>query len=182
MQKARGHTEQIPKVKIIVLPLLVSNGFRYYFTPLTGVLFTFPSRYWFTIGRQVVFSLGRWSSQIPTGFLVSRGTQVPSVPLSISLRGYHPLWPGFPTCSLSNHGSRDDGPTTPHATRRLVRFGLFPFARRYLGNHYCFLFLRVLRCFSSPRSPQQPMYSAEDVADITRDGFPHSEISGSKLV
>ena len=29
-----------------------------YFTPLTGVLFTFPSRYWFTIGRRVVFSLG----------------------------------------------------------------------------------------------------------------------------
>ena len=50
-------------------------GFRYYFTPLTGVLFTFPSRYWFTIGYRVVFSLGRWSSQIPTGFLGSRGTQ-----------------------------------------------------------------------------------------------------------
>jgi hypothetical protein len=38
------------------------------------VLFTFPSRYWFTIGRTLVFSLGRWSSRIPTGFLVSRGT------------------------------------------------------------------------------------------------------------
>ena len=42
------------------------------------MLFTFPSRYWSTIGRQVVFSLGRWSSQIPTGFHVSRGTRVPS--------------------------------------------------------------------------------------------------------
>src|SRR4030095_6128912 len=52
-------------------------GFRYYFTPLTGVLFTFPSRYWFTIGRRHVFSLGRWSSQIPAGFHVSRGTQGP---------------------------------------------------------------------------------------------------------
>src|SRR6186713_2405315 len=51
------------------------HGFRYYFTPLTGVLFTFPSRYWFTIGRQRVFSLTRWSSWIPAGFLVSRGTQ-----------------------------------------------------------------------------------------------------------
>ena len=29
---------------------------------LTGVLFTFPSRYWFTIGRWRVFSLTRWSS------------------------------------------------------------------------------------------------------------------------
>ena len=30
--------------------------------------------------------------------------------------------------------------------------GSFPFARRYSGNHFCFLFLRVLRCFSSPSS------------------------------
>ena len=39
------------------------------------MLFTFPSRYWFTIGQSVVFSLGRWSSQIPTGFHVPRGTR-----------------------------------------------------------------------------------------------------------
>ena len=31
--------------------------------------------------------------------------------------------------------------------------GSSPFARRYLGNRSYFLFLRVLRCFSSPRSP-----------------------------
>ena len=31
--------------------------------------------------------------------------------------------------------------------------GSSPFARRYLGNRYYFLFLRVLRCFSSPRLP-----------------------------
>ena len=28
--------------------------------------------------------------------------------------------------------------------------GCSPFARHYWGNHCCFLFLRVLRCFSSP--------------------------------
>jgi hypothetical protein len=32
----------------------------------------------FTIGCQGVFSLRRWSSQIPTGFLVSRSTWVPT--------------------------------------------------------------------------------------------------------
>ncbi len=26
------------------------HGFRFFFTPLAGVLFAFPSRYWFTIG------------------------------------------------------------------------------------------------------------------------------------
>ena len=46
------------------------------FHPPFGVLFTFPSRYWFTIGHLVILSLGRWSSQIPTGLLVPHGTQV----------------------------------------------------------------------------------------------------------
>jgi hypothetical protein len=30
-----------------------------------------------------------------------------------------------------------------------LSLGSSPFARRYLGNHYCFLFLQVLRWFSS---------------------------------
>ncbi|PJS61715.1 serine acetyltransferase, partial [Vibrio cholerae] len=44
------------------------HGFRFYFTPLTGVLFAFPSRYWFTIGQSGVFSLGGWSPHIQTGY------------------------------------------------------------------------------------------------------------------
>ena len=50
--------------------------------------------------------------------------------------------------------------------------GCFPFARRYLGNHFCFLLLGLLRCFSSPRSPLQPMYSAADVQTLPWTGFP----------
>ncbi len=50
------------------------QGFRFYFTPLTGVLFAFPSQYWFTIGQSGVFSLGGWSPHLQTGFLVSRPT------------------------------------------------------------------------------------------------------------
>ena len=37
--------------------------------------------------------------------------------------------------------------------------GSFPFARRYSGNRFFFLFLWVLRCFSSPGSPCMAMYS-----------------------
>ena len=33
------------------------------------------------------------------------------------------------------------------------------FARRYFGNHFCFPFLRLLRCFSSPGSLHIPMNS-----------------------
>ncbi len=50
--------------------------------------------------------------------------------------------------------------------------GYFPFARRYLENHFCFLFLRVLRCFSSPRLPLHPMYSDVDDKVLTLPGCP----------
>ena len=99
MQKARSHTV-IPKDNI-VLPLLVSKRFQVLFTPLTGVLFTFPSRYWFTIGHQVVFSLMRWSSLIPTGFLVSRGTWVFNRKTdTFDLQDFHLLWCDFPDASI----------------------------------------------------------------------------------
>ena len=42
------------------------------------MLFTFPSRYWFTIGLSVVFSLTGWSPQIQPEILVLRPTQVPT--------------------------------------------------------------------------------------------------------
>ena len=32
----------------------------------------------------------------------------------------------------------------------MYKLGCSAFARRYLQNRYCFLFLRLLRCFSSP--------------------------------
>ena len=35
----------------IVLSRLVDTRFQVLFTPLAGVLFAFPSRYWFAIGR-----------------------------------------------------------------------------------------------------------------------------------
>ena len=54
---------------------MLAYGFRYYFTPLFGVLFTFPSRYLFAIGLPVVFSLTRWSWLFQTGFHVPRPTQ-----------------------------------------------------------------------------------------------------------
>ena len=40
----------------------------------------------------------------------------------------------------------------PDEAKDLVGLGYFHFARHYFGNHYCFLFLLVLRCFSSQGS------------------------------
>ena len=44
-------------------------------------------------------------------------------------------------------------PYNPPACRNMRGLGSSPVARRYWGNHSYFLFLRVLRCFSSPRWP-----------------------------
>ncbi|KAK8954146.1 hypothetical protein KSP39_PZI002124 [Platanthera zijinensis] len=44
-----------------------------------GVLFTFPSRYYFAIGHPGVFSLARWSLLIHTGFHVPHATRVRAV-------------------------------------------------------------------------------------------------------
>jgi hypothetical protein len=81
------------------LRLLVGIRFQVSFTPLVGVLFTFPSRYLCTIGRQGVFRLGGWSPHVQTGFHVPRPTQ--GSPKALRLRGCHPLWPAFPDRSAS---------------------------------------------------------------------------------
>src|SRR6476661_5432552 len=78
------------------LRLIVGTRFQVLFHSAPAVLFTFPSRYWFTIGRQVVFSLRRWSSLIPTGFLVSRSTWgIVSESAEFRIRDFHPLRSAF---------------------------------------------------------------------------------------
>ena len=57
--------------------------------------------------------------------------------------------------------------------------GSSDFARHYFRNLGWCLFLELLRCFSSPGSPRMTMYSS---CDTFAGGFPHSEISGSKLI
>ena len=61
-----------------VLCVLVSTRFQVLFHSPPGVLFTFPSRYYSSIGHQVVFRLRWWSTLIPTGFHVSGGTLDPA--------------------------------------------------------------------------------------------------------
>ena len=82
---------------INALRLIVGTRFQVLFHSAPAVLFTFPSRYWFTIGRQEVFSLRRWSSLIPTGFLVSRSTWgIVSESAEFRIRDFHPLRSAFP--------------------------------------------------------------------------------------
>ena len=54
------------------------------------MLFTFPLRYWFTIGLWGVFSLIGWCRQIQAGFLRSRLTQDTARPQQFPLTGLSP--------------------------------------------------------------------------------------------
>ena len=53
------------------------------------------------------------------------------------------------------------------------------FAHHYSRNHSCFLFLRVLRCFTSPRYHQPPYTFRRRQHHMTGARFPHSDIPGS---
>jgi hypothetical protein len=74
-------------------------------------------------------------------------------------------------------------PHTRNARRLSHAHGLAPspFAHHYSGNHYCFLFLRVLRCFTSPRYHQPPYTFRRRQHPITGARLPHSETPGSTL-
>ena len=76
--------------------------------------------------------------------------------------------------TLQIYHSRMHSPTTPLPYRQ--RFGLIPFRSPLLRES--FLFLRLLRCFSSPRSLHYPIYSDNDSRASTPGEFPHSDILG----
>ena len=59
---------------------------------------------------------------------------------------------------------------TPRCTHHGL--GSFPFARRYSGNRCFFLFLPVLRCFSSRSAPRITMYSSYGDCALPQPGFP----------
>src|SRR5688500_19986725 len=89
--KSLTHYTKGTRSPLAGLPLFVCMRFQDLFHSPPGVLFAFPSRYWFTIGRLRVFSLGGWSPHIQTGFHVSRPTcPNPSSTLKLSPTGLSP--------------------------------------------------------------------------------------------
>ncbi len=69
----------------------------------------------------------------------------------------------------------------PHKCRNIYGLGCSPFARHYSGNRIRFLFLRLLRCFTSAGLALLGLYIHPKVLLFYCSGFPHSEISGSKI-
>ena len=128
------------------------------------------------IGRQRVFSLGRWASRIHAGFHVSdatwdiaQGGSYPSAYRPITFCG-GPFQNPSARIGLCNSpgapcGSEAQFPLPPpcnaQGLEHRVGLGYSRFARHYSGNRGFFLLLGLLRCFSSPRSCPGPMYSAQ---------------------
>ena len=162
-----------------------AHGFRICFTPLLGVLFTIPSRYWFTIGRLQYLALGCGHPCFPPDFacpaVLTFMTRCysrfgyGSLTLSGRLFQYrspHHLLPAF---------AQEDEPVityNPHAAAvpasyAAMGLGSSRFARRYYGNP---LFSSgYVRCFSSPGS----LRPSSGSVTCRQAGLTHSDSLGS---
>ena len=99
------------------------------------------------------------------------------IPLGFSMlrvRDSHPLWSFFPERSSHKHLATAWS-YNPMVALPQSWFGLFPVRSPLLGESLTyFLFLQVLRCFSSLRTLR-----VVAVPGLQPGGFPHSDISGS---
>ena len=160
------------------------------------MLFTFPSRYLCTIGRSRVFSLGRWSSQLPTGFLGPHGTREVN-PRRIHHFGYRAITVyGRPfqvvrLCRIlitprPRCISVQLTPATPDVQRihaiTDTRFGLFPVRSSLLRESQLLSFPPGTEIFHFPGLASISYGFRYGCGSITCRGFPHSGISGSKPV
>ena len=141
----------------MVLPQLVNTGFQVLFHSPPGVLFTFPSQYYALSVTKEYLALRGGPRLFPQGSTCLVVLWILLAVIGFRVRGFHSLWLAFPKpfCYLFTLPS---AVRTPDCTQSGL--GSFPFARRYLGNRQIFfLFLRLLRCFSSPGSLRIPMDS-----------------------
>ena len=170
-----------------MLQRFVSKRFQVLFHSPPGVLFTFPSRYLSAIGHQGVFRLSGWSRQIHTEFQefrvtwddIHEGCTYVYTTLTHYGQASQPvqLRTTFITRRPVNSPVRMvPQPPTCNACQLSHTPGLASsaFARHYSRNHFCFLFLWVLRCFTSPRSLQLPYIFRQRLPDMTPvfQGFP----------
>ena len=144
------------------------------------MLFAFPSRYWFTIGQNRVFSLTGWSPWIQTGFHVPRLTQVSaSSPDRFRLRACHALWIPFPEDSANDRIGNSTGadPTTP-AAPKCNGFGLFRFRSPLLSESRFLSLPSGTEMVHFPEFARTRLWIQRAVPGFCPGGFPHSEISG----
>ena len=135
-----------------------------------------------------------WPNSCPVSRVGQYLGTAPVLAHDFRLRDFHPLWSSFPGCStihaLCNRTTslqRSPAPPLQPPLKNACRlnfngFGLFPFRSPLLGEYLRFLFLEVLRCFTSLGIASAPYEFKCGSHSMTRAGLPHSEISGSKPV
>ena len=159
-----------------------ADGFRLYFTPLAGVLFTVPSRY---CALSVTTSRLSWTVGGPASHRITRVrwySRWLSRRTERRVRDYHPLWCAVPDASPLPYAHagwdapQPTGLTTPAPQHVHVWHGAgldsSPVRSPLLRAGY--YFLQLLRCFSSPRSLPPKRVSWQH-----QEGLPHSETVGS---
>ena len=170
-------------------------GFRYYFTPLPGYFSPFPHGTCPLSVTKEYLGLTGGPARFMQNFRSSALLGIPFTSDCLTSTGVSPSLPHLPRMlplqqsfiTRQPHGSKVQTVPQPHTcnTCRLTHtHGLASsaFARHYSRNHNCFLLLRVLRCFTSPRSLQLPYTFRQRSPDITpvTSRFPYSEIPGSQ--
>ena len=163
-----------------MLYLLVSLRFQVLFHSPPGVLFTFPSRYYSLSVTRSYLALGDGPPVFPPDSTCPVVLWILASNVGFRLRDYHSVSSNFPVVfsylSLMIMQVRTPSNIT------VFRFRLFPVRSPLLRKSFVyFLFLRVLRCFSSPSSPRNTMYSCH-VTHITMSRLPHSDIYGSMFI
>ena len=173
---------------------LYAHGFRYYFTPLPGYFSPFPHG---TSPLSVIeeyLGLTGGPARFTPNFRGSVLLGMTQKSHELTCTGVSPSMPRL-SSRLSLHSwfmtlcllGRTDHVVPQHrndnACRLSHHYGLAwsGFARHYYRNHFCFLFLWVLRCFTSPRSLQTPYVFRRRYLDFPPGGFPHSDIPGSQV-
>ena len=124
------------------------------------MLFTFPSRYWFAIGLPGVFSLAGWSRRIRAEFLVLRVTQDTT---KLSLASSTGLSPSVVELSRSFFSLSAYYGVVLQPRICVATHAVWALPRSLAttgGIIVYFLFLQVLRCFSSLRLP--PYYGMDN--------------------
>ncbi len=112
---------------------------------------------------------------------MSRGTLDPAALLMTSPTGLSPSPAGLSSAIRLSFAAAC-AVRTPERSRSGL--GSSDFARRYSRNRCFFLFLRLLRCFSSPGSPPYPMDSDMDTWSLSMwvSPFRYPRLSGYLLL
>ena len=170
LQKVRYRT-------CIVLYLLVNIGFQVLFHSPPGVLFTFPSRYLSLSVTKQYLALRDGPRSFIRDFSCLALLWILLVSAHFSYTGLSPSMVCFPKTFLLNLQMTYCSPNPKSITTSGL--GSSYFARHYSRNRVFFLFLWVLRCFSSPRYLLIHYFTHVQVIRLLPlIEFPHSDIYG----